>query len=88
MTMPARRAAGVEVTVPPSRARVAPTALVIEDDPALHARLVSVKRSRERPDQIRLLGVTPDHVRLSAIDAGLAIDDRRFVAHPRIESRC
>lgn len=87
LVVAAARAAGAEVTVSSSRARVVPTALVIEDDTTLSARLASVERWHERPDRIRFLGVTSDHVRLSAIDAGVSIDDRAFVAHPRIEAR-
>ncbi|MHB1209108.1 MAG: proline dehydrogenase family protein [Acidimicrobiales bacterium] len=83
----AARAVGVDVTVSSSVARDVPTDLVVEDDVALGKRLSNVDTWQGRPDKIRFLGTPVDQLRLDAIDAGIAVDDRVFVAHPRIEAR-
>ena len=83
----AGRGLGVAVSVSSPIAREVPVELVVEDDATFAERLARVEQWRERPERIRFLAVPSDEVRLAALDMGISIDDRDFVAHPPIEAR-
>lgn len=83
----AGRSAGIEVVVSSSVIREVTTALVLEDDATLISRLISLGESKDKPDRVRFLGTPVDQLRLATIDSGMSVDDRAFVAHPRLEAR-
>jgi len=87
LAVAAGRGAGIEVVVSSSVIREVATALVVEDDDTLISRLTSLGKSKDGPDRIRFLGAPVDQLRLAAIDSGISVDDRAFVAHPRLEAR-
>lgn len=79
-------ALGVGVHVSSDVALDAPYEVVVQDDPAFIEHLASLDAAAGALTTIRLVGPVSVDVKLAAIDSGVFVDDRPFVAVPRREA--